>query len=331
MSRMYDVAVLNAASLAGETLLSVLADSNLKLGTLYPLADITGEDAVIEFKGTEIDVLATGTFNFADADLLFIPVGSKLNSETIEAAKQAGCLVINGSESAEGQIVLSGDKESLVTAGEVREAVIPGSAAVLLLEALKPLQAVVGIDSVNVVANLSVANTGKPGFDELRNQTIELLSGKPVKSKVFSHRIAFNMIPEVGAVDQDGTTEEERRLTQELAKGLGEEDLRVSATCVRVPTFFGDSLAVHLDLDKPVDAGVVRDLLAGVNGVDLYPANEIPTVEAAAGNDQVLIGRIRQNAHHPDQLSLWVVGDSVRYWAIQSLSVAEILLKDFSK
>ncbi|KEQ13104.1 Asd/ArgC dimerization domain-containing protein [Endozoicomonas numazuensis] len=332
----FDLAIYDAQSLAGEALLTVLEESHLTPGVIYPLtggsdeSDEPGDDATVVFKGTELDVLSAMTFNFADADLLIIPAGSRINPEVLNLASESSCRVINGSADSQADIYLSGLSGQADLTG-LQEVAIPSSSAGLMLQVLKSVQDAVGIDSVNVVANISLAESGQKGIEELRGQTIDLLSGKPVKKKLFEQRIAFNVLPQVGDVSDSGFTSPERQIAQELVKGLGENDLRVSATCVRVPVFFGDSLAVHLDLDRPVDEQAVRELLSGVDGVELAAVDDMPSVETVAGKDVIVVGRIRQNPDHADQICLWIVADPVRCGAIQALVVAEILLKDFLK
>ncbi|WP_062269872.1 Asd/ArgC dimerization domain-containing protein [Endozoicomonas arenosclerae] len=326
----FDLAIYDAQSLAGEALLSVLEESHLEPGAIYPLAAEPEADATVAYKGTELDVLNAMAFNYADADLLIIPVGSQVNPEILNLAIEGSCRVINGSGESEADFYLAGltDEADLSDDNEVA---LPSSPAALMLQVLKPIQEAVGIDSVNVMASLSLAESGQKGIEELRGQTIDLLSGKPVKKKLFDQRIAFNVLPQVGELAADGTSTIERQIATELGKGLHQDDLRVSATCVRVPVFFGDSLAVHLDLDRPVDGQTIKELLANTQGVELAAADEMPSVETVAGKDVIVVGRIRQNPEHADQICLWIVGDPVRCGAIQAMSVAEILLKDFLK
>ncbi|MGI9283482.1 MAG: aspartate-semialdehyde dehydrogenase [Endozoicomonas sp.] len=331
----FDLAIYDAQSLAGETLLTVLEESQLTPGAVYPLAGDealleSGDEATVDYKGTELEVVSATTFSYADADLLIIPVGSEVDPEVLNLAREGGCRVVNGSVNSESEMYLPGLLDPAELSG-LQEVAIPSSPAALMLQVLKPLQDRVGIDSVNVMASLSLGETGQKGIEELRGQTIDLLSGKPVKKKLFEQRIAFNVLPQVGAVTDGGFTSSERRIAEELMKGLKQDDLRVGATCVRVPVFFGDSLAVHLDLDRPVDGQAVREFLAGVEGVELAANDEMPSVETVAGKDVIVVGRIRQNPDHADHLCLWIVADPVRCGAIQALALAEILLKDFLK
>ncbi|WP_257281500.1 MULTISPECIES: Asd/ArgC dimerization domain-containing protein [unclassified Endozoicomonas] len=335
MSGTFNLAIYDAQSLAGEAVLTVLEESHLVPGVVYPLSGSEestepGDEATVTFKGTELDVLSALTFNYADADLLIIPAGSQVNPEVLNLAGEDGCRVVNGAIGAEAEIYLPGLSDAAKLKG-LQEVAIPASPAALMLQVMKTLQNAVGIDSVNVMVNLSLAESGQKGIEELRGQTIDLLSGKPVRKQLFEQRIAFNVLPQVGDVTEGGFTSVERLIAEELVKGLDQDDLRVSATCVRVPVFFGDSLAVHLDLDRSVDEQTIRQLLTGIAGIELAAVDEMPSVETVAGKNVIVVGRIRQNPDHADQICLWIVADPVRCGAIQALAVAEILLKDFLK
>ena len=326
-----DIAVLDAASLAGDNLLKSLEESIIEVGALYPLSTELDQDAVVEFQATEFDVLNVATFNFADATLFFVPAGSKVDVEILHRARDAGCMVVNAGGSEAAPILPGLNEELLSEAAEQREVAVPSSAAGLLLKLLQPVQESVGIDSINLVVSTSVSSAGSKAIEELRKQTIDLLSGKPVSSGLFPQRAAFNLIPQVGTLGIDGATDSEAAIARELMAGLGSEDLRVSATCVTAPVFFGESIAVHLDLDKPVEAAAFAGYISAVDNVEVLPPEELPTVETAAGGDQIQVGRIRQNPVHADQISFWLAADAVRCNSNHAVALAEILLKDFLK
>ena len=333
MSRMLDVVVYDAGSLAGEALLEMLGERMFPVGNLYAVADPPEADEVVSFQGKDVDVVKASGFEFVDADVLFLPVGCHASDTLVTAAVAANCLVLDGRMGSEaGPMLLSGlHEEQIDEARSGKVAVIPSSSAAMLLPVLKPLEEEPGIDSVSVTAHLSVSGFGSDAVTELRKQTIDLLNGKPVSGGMFPQRVAFNLLPRVGEFDDQGLTGAEREIIRELALGLDSDDLRINPACVLVPVFFGDSLSVQLELDKAVDAGAVRELLAGVNGVELAGSGECPTVETVAGNDNIVVGRIRHLPDFPGQLALWLVADPVRRGAVHAIEVAEILLKDFLK
>ena len=331
MNRMLEVVVYDADSLAGEALLELLDERVFPVGTLYAIADQPEADAVVSFQEQDVDVLKATGFEFVDVDVLFLPVGCRASDELVTAAVEAGSMVVDGRTGSQaGPMLLPGlNGEQVDEARSGRVAVIPSSSAALLLPVLQPLEEALGIDSVSVTACQSVSGFGSEAITELRKQTIDLLSGKPVSGELFSQRVAFNLLPEVGELDQQGMTSAERGMVRELVSGLGSDDLRINPACILAPVFFGDSLSVQLEVDRAVDAAAVRELLADVKGVELADAGECPTVETVAGNDHIVVGRVRHMPDFPGQLALWLVADPVRRGAINAIDVAQILLKDF--
>lgn len=302
MNRMLDVVVYEADCLAGETLINLLDERLFPLGSLYFIADNPEPDAAVSFRGEEIDVLKADGFEFVDVDVLFLPAGCGASDELVAMAAEANCLVMDGRlNSTAGPMVLPGINEDLQDeAREGRVAVIPSSAAALMLPVLKPLQDELGIDSISVTVCQSVSGLGSTAITDLRKQTVELLNGQPVSGG----RMAFNVLPQVGEFGENGFSSEEQAIVDELIRGLGNDDVRVNPTCVRVPVFFGDSLSIQLELDKPIEVDMVRELLSGVDGVELTSMDDYPTVESVAGIDQIVVGRVRHQAAFSGQLAL---------------------------
>ncbi|AMO56855.1 hypothetical protein GZ77_02180 [Endozoicomonas montiporae] len=329
MNKLFDVVVYDAQSLNGEALLALLDERVFPVGNLYAIAQDPESDAAVSFQDQEVELLKAEGFEFIDADLLILPVGCKASDELVGRATEAGCFVMDGrSGSQAGPLMMSGiNDDQIEAAREAKVAVVPSSPAALMLPVLKPLEEALGIDSVSVTVCQSVSGLGNDGINDLRKQTIELLNGKPVSGG----RMAFNLLPQVGELNSNGSTSVEQSMISELIEGLGSSDVRINPTCVRVPVFFGDSLSIQLELDKPAEADTVRELLADIQGVELTAGDDFPTVETVAGNDTIVVGRIRQQARFAGQLALWLVADPVRRAAMSTIDMAEILLKDFLK
>lgn len=329
MNKLFDVVVYDAGGLVGEAVLALLDERVFPVGTLYAIADNPEPDATVSFQDQDVDVLKAEGFEFIDADLLILPAGCKAADELVARATEAGCLVIDGRMGSQaGPLMLADIREDQMDAArESKVAVVPASAAALMLPVLKPLEEELGIDSISVTVCQSVSDLGNDGINDLRRQTIELLNGKPVSGG----RMAFNLLPQVGELDSNGISAQEQGIVNELSAGLGSDDVRINPTCIRVPVFFGDSLSIQLELDKPVEADVVRELLSGVQGVELTATDDYPTVETVAGNDNIVVGRIRHQQAFAGQMALWLVADPVRRAAISAIELAEILLNDFLK
>ena len=168
-------------------------------------------------------------------------------------------------------------------------------------------------------------------MDELAGETVAMLSGKTARGRAFGRQIAFNVIPQVDAWDADGATRQERALWEETRRILGLPELAVNATAVRVPVFFGHSLAVHALLERPLTAAAAREVLQrgrGIAVIDTESSAEFPTpATLATAPDRVYLGRVRADLTRDRSLNFWVVADNVRKCAAHNaVSVAQILV-----
>ena len=329
MNRLFDVVVYDAQTLNGEALLALLNERVFPVGNLYAIARDPEPDATVSFQDQDIELLKAEGFEFVDADLLILPAGCNAADELVSRATEAGCFVIDARPGSQaGPLMMPGiNEDQLDAARDTKVVVVPSSPAALMLPVLKPLEDALGIDSVSVTVCQSVSDLGNDGINDLRKQTIELLNGKPVSGG----RMAFNLLPQVGELDGNGSTSVEQGIITELTEGLGSHDVRINPTCVRAPVFFGDSLSIQLELDKSADVAMVRELLTGIQGVELTAEDDYPTVETVAGSDSIVVGRIRHQTTFAGQLALWLVADPVRRAAMSTIDMAEILLKDFLK
>jgi aspartate-semialdehyde dehydrogenase len=202
-----------------------------------------------------------------------------------------------------------------------------------MLVALKPIYDAVGIERINVATYQSVSGAGSKGIRELASQTADLLNAKPIAAKAFTRQIAFNVIPHIDVFQDNGYTKEEMKMVWETRKILGDEQIRVNPTCVRVPVFFGHSEAVHIETRAKITAPQALELLRAAPGIEVLDERQnggYPTaVVDAAGKDPVYVGRVREDISHPRGLDLWIVSDNVRKGAaLNSIQIAEHLLKE---
>jgi aspartate-semialdehyde dehydrogenase len=210
----------------------------------------------------------------------------------------------------------------------------PNCSTIQMLVALKPIYDAVGITRINVATYQAVSGTGKEAIEELATQTANLLNTKPVKASVYPKQIAFNVLPQIDVFMDNGYTKEEMKMVWETRKIMGDESILVNPTAARVPVFFGHSEAVHIETKQKITAEQVRELLAkapGVTLVDERVNGGYPTaVTESSGNDDVFVGRIREDISHPMGIDLWVVGDNVRKGAaLNSVQIAEVLIRDY--
>jgi len=190
----------------------------------------------------------------------------------------------------------------------------------------------VGISRVNVCTYQSVSGVGKAAIDELAKQTTDLLTGKPIESKNFPRQIAFNVIPQIDVFLENGYTKEEMKMVWETKKILGDENVLVNPTAVRVPVFFGHGEALHIETNSPISAEEVKDLLEQAPGLKVCRNDEdFPTqISDASGNDETFVGRIREDISHSQGINMWIVADNVRKGAAtNSIQIAEVLIRDY--
>ena len=206
----------------------------------------------------------------------------------------------------------------------------PNCVAAPLVVALKPIADAVGIARVIVSSYQAVSGTGQAAIEELRLQSAGYLVGDEPDPQVYPHPIAFNVLPHIDVFDDSGYTGEEVKVGNEARKMLHLPDLRVSATCVRVPVMYAHSQAVHIETIEPLDAAKAREILMLAPGavvVDEPRANAYPLPRDAAGRNEVFIGRIRNDASHPNGLALWIVADNLRKGAAtNAVQIAESLV-----
>ena len=203
-----------------------------------------------------------------------------------------------------------------------------------MVVALKPIHDAVGIERINVCTYQAVSGTGKKAIDELLQQTTALSNGEPALSKVYPKQIAFNVIPQIDAFQENGYTKEEMKMVWETRKIFEDDSIQINPTTVRVPVFYGHSEAVHIETRRKISAADVKKLLEKSDGIvvidDRVNGGYPTAVTDAAGQDPVFVGRIREDISHPRGVDLWIVSDNVRKGAaLNSVQIAEILVKHY--
>ena len=334
MTPSYDIAVVGATGLVGETLLSLLAERNFPLGQVYALASENSLGKEVELGRKTLDVEDLATFDFAKVQLAFFAVDAELAAEYVPIATQAGCIVIDNSaqfrDEADVPLVIPEVNPEALAAYMHRNLIAsPSSSTIQLALALKPLLEIVKLTRIQVVVYEAASGAGRQAVDELAGQTASLLSGRPVESKVFAKQIAFNLLPQVDDLLETGHTEQELRLLKETRKVLGEPDLPLSPTVIRVPVFFGSSATVYLETETKLALTQVRSLLENAKGIELVDENgDYPTpVVEAANNDPVYVGRLREDLIQANGLHVWLVVDNIRKGAaLNSVQIAELLI-----
>jgi len=339
MNNMLDVAVVGATGAVGEAMIAILAERNFPVGKLYPLASQRSAGSRVEFNGRHERVGVLEDFDFTSAELALFSAGGAVSGEHAPRAAAAGCIVIDNSSrfryDEDIPLVVPEVNADAVAGYRARNIIAnPNCSTIQMVVALKPIHDAVGIERINVATYQSVSGAGRKGINELAGQSAALLNSKPIDCSAFAKQIAFNALPHIDAFMDNGYTKEEMKMVWETRKIMGDDSIRVNATCVRVPVFYGHSEAVHIETREKLgveEAHALLDKAPGVVLMDdpgsaLYPTSAIES----AGTDGVFVGRLREDISHPRGLDLWVVSDNVRKGAaLNSVQIAETLVKDF--
>ncbi len=339
MSKAWNVAVLGATGLVGEMLLTVLAERKFPVQELFPLASGRSLGKSVEFGGRSVRVIDAATFDFRRAQLGLFSAGGDVSALYAPKAAAAGCVVIDNTSQfryeADIPLVVPEVNAAAIAQYKTRGIIAnPNCSTIQMVVALKPIHDAVGIERINVATYQSVSGAGRKAVEELAEQTAQLLNGRPVEPKVLQRQIAFNCIPQIDKFLENGYTKEEMKMQWETCKIFGDESIRVNATAVRVPVFYGHSEAVHIETRRKISALEARALLsqaAGVQVLDERKPGGYPTaVTEAANHDTVYVGRIREDMTHERGLNLWVVGDNIRKGAAtNAIQIAEILVREY--
>lgn len=333
MSPSLEIAVIGATGTVGETLVQLLEEREFPVSTLHLLASIESAGASVPFRGKNLRVRDVAEFDFARVGLAFFAAGEAVTRSFASRALQAGCSVIDLSGVLEqGVALVAGANDSALAQLQAPFALIsPSPSAVALASVLAPLREALTPERICVTACLSVSSRGREGVNELARQTAELLNARPLEPRFFDRQVAFNILAQPDAVDEDGHAQLERRLARELKEVLASPGLDVAATCVLAPVFFGDSLSVCIQSATDVDLGAVNAALEEADALECVELGDYPTaVGDAVGQDVIYVGRVRKGLEDPRQLNLWIASDNVRKGAaLNAIQSGELLIKHY--
>jgi aspartate-semialdehyde dehydrogenase len=334
------VAVVGATGLVGETMIRVLAERQFPVSQLFALASSRSLGRRVDYQGRELPVEELSDFDFSRADIGLFSAGSEISARYAPIAAAAGCVVIDNTAEFRYQndipLVVPEVNAHAIAQYRGRGIVAnPNCSTIQMLVALKPIHDAVGIDRINVATYQSVSGAGKEAVEELAVQSAALLNGRPIDTpRVIARQIAFNCVPQIDQFQDNGYTREEMKMLWETRKILEDDSIRVNATAVRVPVFYGHSEAVHIETRRKISAPEARALLEQAPGVTVLdervPGGYPTAVTEAANHDTVYVGRIREDMSHERGLDLWVVSDNVRKGAAtNSIQIAEILAREY--
>jgi aspartate-semialdehyde dehydrogenase len=330
------VAVVGATGQVGREILRTLAERNFPAGDVVALSPGRGGGQEVSFGDERVlRVRGLDGHDFGDTDLVFFAAGEAASAAEAPRAAAAGAFVIDLSprfrmEPDVPLVVPEVNAGTLTRSRKRRIVASPGSVATAVAVALKPLHALGKARRAVVTGFHAVAGAGKEAMDELWAQTRGVYVNEAPPAEQFPKQIAFNLIPQVGDINDDGTTKEEAAIALELRK-LVDPDLVAVATCVRMPVFIGDAAAVVVEFERPVaekDAWAALREAPGVIVLDRREEAGYVTPAEVAGEDAVYVSRLRRDLSVPNGLAFWCVTDTLRKGAaLNAVQVAEELVR----
>ncbi|GAB3393717.1 aspartate-semialdehyde dehydrogenase [Azotobacter armeniacus] len=333
MNPAIDIAVVGATGTVGAALVEILEERDFPVGQLHLLASAASAGKSVPYKGRNLRVRSAEAFDFAQVRLVFFAAGEAVTRQYAPLVRAAGCALIDLSGGLPLQqaprVVAEVNPQVLQGLDAPCQLTSPASQAIALALALAPLRPLMQWQRLSVTACLSVSSLGRKGVTELARQTTELLNGRPLEPRLFYRQIAFNLLGRVGEIDSAGHAGLERRLAEELRQVLEAPELKVAATCVMAPVFFGESLSLAVQALQAIDLPAVQAALEQAPGVELIEPDDCPTVIGdAVGQDVVYVGRLRSGLDDERGLNLWITSDNVRKGsALNAVQLAELLIK----
>ena len=334
MIKEVDIAIIGATTQVAETLLEVLEERKFPVAQIHLLDSESSSGARLEFDGYALKIGDIKTFDFSRVQLAFFVSTEEVSKEFAEKATSQGCMVIDRTPAFRNDkdvplIIPEINADALENINKRKIVSSPSCNSIQMLLALKPIYDAVGIQRINVSTYQSVSGSGKSAAEELASQTAALLNFRDVKCKTYPKQIAFNVLPQVGELLDNGYTTEEMKLVYETQKILNDDSIKVNATAVRVPVFIGHAASIHIETKENISSTKVSSLLEQAEGIELLSGTEWPTpVTEAASKDSVFVGRVREDISSENGINLWVVTDNMRKGAAtNAVQIAEILVK----
>jgi aspartate-semialdehyde dehydrogenase len=324
------VAVVGATGLVGTKMLQVLAERNFPVTKLYPVASERSVGKTVRFRGKRYKVIGMETAVALRPDVAIFSAGGSVSKEWAPRFAEAGTVVIDNSSAwrmdPEKKLVVPEVNAATLTAAD-KIIANPNCSTIQMVVALKPLHDRYKVRRVVVSTYQSVTGTGKNAVDQLFTER----KGRTAEKPAYPHAIDLNLLPHIDVFTDNAYTKEEMKMVNETKKIMGDDSIRVTATCVRVPVIGGHSEAVNVEFEQEFDLDEVRRLLAAAPGVvvvDDVQNFQYPMPLVAHDRDEVFVGRLRRDETQPRTLNLWVVSDNLRKGAAtNAVQIAEYLLE----
>lgn len=333
-----NVAVAGATGVVGNQMIKCLEERNFPVKSIRFLASNRSAGRVLYFKGEPVKVEELTEHSFKGVDIAVFSVGAGISMKYAPLAAKDGCIVVDNSSA------WRMDTEVPLVVPEVNPSDIakytgkgiianPNCSTIQMVVAIFPIHKKSRIKRIVVSTYQAVSGTGLKAIDELHDQTRAILNSQAYENKVYPHQIAFNCLPHIDVFHDNGYTKEEMKMVLETRKILGDNEIGITATTVRVPVFYSHSESVNLETVEHISAADARSLLGnapGVKVVDDPGENSYPLATEAEGSDLTYVGRIRDDESIQNGLNLWIVADNIRKGAAtNTVQIAEILVRDY--
>ena len=331
----YTVAILGATGAVGQEMMNLLEERNFPVGKLVPLASARSAGKTLKFKGEDVTIQLACEEAFEGIDIVLGAAENDIAEKFAPAIVKAGCVFVDNSSA------FRLDPNVPLVVPEVNPEDVknhkgiisnPNCTTIITMTAVNALNAISPIRTITASTYQAVSGAGAAGPIELENEVAAIAKGETYEPKVFSHQIAYNLIPQIGGEQFLGYTSEEMKMQNEGRKIMHLPELKVSCTCVRVPVVRSHSVSVSLHFDVPVTVEQVREILAkapGVKLVDDLRNKQYPMPLDTSGQDLVFVGRIRPDLTDDNGICLWCCGDQVRKGAaLNCIQIAELVIKE---
>ena len=332
--KLYTVAVLGATGAVGQEMIKILEERNFPVGKLVPLASARSAGKKLTFKGQEVTIQEACDTAFQGVDIVLGAAENDIAKKFAPAIVKAGAVFVDNSSAFRLDptvplVVPEVNPEDVAWHNGIISN--PNCSTIITITAVNALNTIAPIKTMTASTYQAVSGAGAGGPIELMNEVEALREGKTYEPKVFSHQIAYNLIPQIGGEQFEGYTSEEMKMQNEGRKIMHLPELNVSCTCVRVPVMRSHSISVQLKFDRSVSVEEAREVLAkapGVKLVDDLKNKQYPMPLDTSGQDIVFVGRIRPDLTDDCGICLWCCGDQVRKGAATNcIQIAELLIE----
>lgn len=334
MDKKLTVAVVGATGAVGREMLKTLHDRQFPAAKVKAFASARSAGEMVPFGDKEIRVEELKEDSFNGIDLALFSAGGATSLKFAPHAAHAGCVVIDNSAAwrMDPRCPLVVPEVNPDALGEQKGIIAnPNCSTIQMVLVLNPLNKEAGLERVVVSTYQAVSGAGQKGIEELQTQVRDLFSMRDSENKVFPAQIAFNVIPQIDVFLDNDYTKEEMKMVNETVKILDDPDVKVTATCVRVPVFYGHAESVNAQTKSKLSAREARAILAQAPGVQVLdnPGEGIyPLPVDSAGEDETFVGRIRDDESIENGLNMWIVADNLRKGAaLNAVQIAEELVK----